>query len=64
MVIAETEHYVLYHAPIDPYYDEKNTDYLLKIMEKIRVEGYRPIHYENRQKAYVCEKLASVQKAA
>ena len=57
MVIAESEHYALVGAPLNPYYDINDKDYTLRLLEEVRAKGYRPLHYENRQKGFVCEKV-------
>ena len=68
-VIAETEHYVIFHFPLDAFYGgqdckkEKWRDHMLKVCEQIRKAGYRPIFYENRQNGFVCEKSEAQIKA-
>ena len=62
IVAAETEHYVIIECPLDPFYGGQeylspaNRNLVLNIMEQIRAQGWRPMHYENRQQGYVCEK--------
>ena len=55
-IIAESDHYVIIRTPIDAYYNQEEKDYTLKHLEALLAKGYRPLHYENRQQGYVCEK--------
>lgn len=60
MIISETEHYALYKVAVDPYYKIEDKMYILNLLEEIRSKGLIPLHYENRQHAYVCEKTHKV----
>lgn len=66
-IIAETDNYVIYRAPINSYYPETEKGYMLNILEDILAKGYKPIFYENRQHGFVCEKIgvrAKIEQAA
>ena len=55
MVIEETEHYVLYRAPYRGDFIKRKD--VLSILEDIREQGFRPLHFELGSQAFVCEKI-------
>ena len=54
-VIEETKHYVMIRAEYRGDFINKKD--VLNLLEGIREEGYRPLHFEAGNRAFVCEKM-------